>query len=134
MEIRLRIRSEAGEIRWLPETVEGEIDRWRFNTTANPTAQAELLELAAGDMIVIEESASRHQTITLTETPTVASGIVTVTGIPDRVTGSQIPDAFADVEVTLVPGPIQGVDQTARASANAAQADVDAHEATTHNP
>ena len=51
-----------------------------FNTTANPTAQAELLELAAGDMIVIEENASRHQTITLTETPTLASGIVTVTG------------------------------------------------------
>ena len=55
-------------------------------------------------------------------------------GTADRLQGNQIPQANANVTVTLAPpGQTPIVDQTARDAAGAAQADVDAHEATTHN-
>ena len=87
----------------------------------------------ATDLIEIRQSNSRHQTITLTETPTDVAGDVRVRGTADRLQGSEIPQANANVTVTLAPGQTPIVDQTARDAAGAAQADVDAHEATTHN-
>ena len=117
------------------DVVVGQIDTWTFNTndTAYDAARTQLLDFDAGDLIEIKQSSSRHQTITLTSTPTSSFNIVTVNGRADRGTSSQVPSPFADVTITLTPGPLQGVDYTARAAADAAQADIDTHEASTHN-
>ena len=77
-----------------------------------------LLALAALDQIEIRQSATRHQLITLSGTPTVSSDRVTVSGRANRGLGSQLPQDEAVVVVKLIPEPIQGVDQTARDTAD----------------
>ena len=117
----------AGEVVYDGTALVGEIDTWRFNTgTGYADARTELLDLASGDMVEISQTASRHQTITVTSTPTISGNIVTVSGRADRALSGQIPGSGQGVTVTLIPGPIQGVDQTARDS-------VTDHEGTAHN-
>ena len=109
---------DAGEVMEVG-VLQGEIGTWLFNTTGGAYSddRAALLDLAAGDQVEISQSATRHQLITVTDTPTLSGNAVTVSGRASRFSGSQLPSAFAAVTVTLIPGPIQGVDQLARDSA-----------------
>lgn len=122
--------ASGGEVEWDGSGLVGDISTWVFNCAGLAAAQAELLALEVGDSIEIEQAASRHQTITLTSTPTLSGTRVTVLGRFDRGGTSQIPTNFSNVTITLVPGPIQAVDGIARASAAAAQSDADANTAT----
>ena len=119
--------SLAGEVRYSATALVGEIDSWLFNVTGNNAAQGQLLDLASGDTVEIEQSASRHQTITVTSTPTQSGNTVTVSGRADRGLSSQIPTSSATVTITLAPGPVQGIDQTARDAAADAQTAADAN-------
>ena len=109
---------------------------WVFATGgAFNSAQAELLALVARDEIEIKQSATRFQLITLTATPTLSGDNVTVTGTTPPRLNHERPENNAAVTVTLIPGPIQGVDQVARdaageaeATADAAQTDITDHE------
>ena len=110
---------------------------WVFATGgAFNSAQDELLALTAHDEIEIKQSATRFQLITLTIAPTLSGNNVTVTGTTPPRLNHERPENNAAVTVTLIPGPIQGVDQVARdaageaeATADAAQTDITDHEA-----
>ena len=107
--------SDAGEVMEV-SVLEGEIGTWLFNTTGGAYSddRAALLDLASGDQVEIHQSATRHQLITVTSTPTLSGNTVTVSGRASRFFSAQLPSAFAAITVTLIPGPIQGVDQLAR--------------------
>ena len=76
-----------------------------------------MLDLAAGDRVEIVQNQTRHQTITVTSASTLLGVIVTITGRADRGSTFEIPAHNSSVTITLIPGPVQGVDQTARDSA-----------------
>ena len=102
---------------------------WVFATGgAFNSARAQLLALTPHDEIEIRQTAARHQLITLTLAPTLSGDNVTVTGTTPPRLNHERPENNAAVTVTLIPGPIQGVDQTARDAAGDAQADIDDHE------
>ena len=107
----------------------GEIDTWRFHTgTGYAAAQTQLVALSAGDEIQIRQivgSQARHQLITLTSTPVLAGDVITVSGRADRGLGADLPLHAQLLTITLIPGPTQGVDQTARDSAAEAQSTAD---------
>ena len=122
----------------------GQVDNWRFGTGSTfADNRAALLALADDDTILIYQSASRFQTITVSGTPTLSGTVVLVTGIADRGSSLELPRGFGGSTITLTPAPSgggDGVDQTARDSAasaqttaDGAQTEIDAHEATTHN-
>ena len=90
----------------------------------------QLTALEIGDIIRIEESTTRHQTITLTLAPEVNGLNITIYGTADRAGQFEIPATNADVTVTVIP---QGIDQGARDDAATAQSEIDAHEVSTHN-
>ena len=88
------------------------------------------------ETVLVYQSASRFQTITVSGTPTLSGTEVTVTGIADRGSSFELPNAFGGSTITLTPAPPgggDGTDQTARDAAATAQSEIDAHEATTHN-
>ena len=141
----------AGEIMPTDSVVPPAIDTWIFNATGGQYAndRTALLSAAIGDTLEIVQSPTRFQVITLTEVPTLNQFTVTVTGSGSRTggTGQLWPAGFQTVTVTLVPGPLPGVDQTARnaaqeanddadaaqTSADDASAEITAHEGTQHN-
>ena len=118
--------AQTGEVVYSGNVGLGEIDTWLFGVDGRDGASTDLQSLRSGDEIEIEESATRHQLVTLTETPTLTGTTITVTGRTNRGISIQIPRNNAAVAITLIPGPIQGVDQTARDAAGEAQADADA--------
>lgn len=120
--------AQTGEVVYSGNVGVGEIDTWLFGVDGRDGASTDLQSLRSGDEIEIEESATRHQLVTLTETPTLTGTTITVTGRTNRGISSQIPRNNAAVAITLIPGPIQGVDQTARDAAGEAQADADTAE------
>ena len=129
-----------GQVRYHGAVDVGQIDTWTFNAgTGYDADQTALLALTVNDSIEFTQSVSRHQTVTLTSIPTLFNTTVTVRGRADRGLSSQIP-ANGQVSVMLIPGAIQGLDQTARdaaaeaaADAATAQGEIDTHEASTHN-
>ena len=112
-----------GEIGFHGTAITVGIYEWIFDVGGSyGAAQAQLLALTTHDEIEIRQHATRHQLVTLTSSPTLSAGHVTVTGTLDRGSSFLLPEDNADVSVTLIPGPIQGVDQTARDDAAAALA------------
>ena len=120
----------AGLVYYANAAAAGQLDTWIFATGSNADARNQLLDLEIGDVIRIEENAGRYQTITLTHIPTLTGLNVTILGTADRAGQFEIPDANADVTVTVIP---QGIDQVARDAAGTAQSEIDAHEVSTHN-
>ena len=109
---------------------------WVFDTGgAYASAQAELLALRADSVILLRQSATRFQTITLTLAPTVSGSEVTVTGTQDRGASNQIPQGNGNIAVTVTPSESESedIDQVARDAAATAQGEIDTHEASTHN-
>ena len=119
------IQLDAGEVLYAGDALPGQLDTWRFGTPSS-AAIDQLTGLAVGSTIEIRQSASRHQTVTLTATPTVSGGNVVALGTTDRASNSEIPANSAIVNVTLNEPVIVPVDQTARDAAAAAQAAADA--------
>ena len=114
-----------GEVYYLGTAIPGSpgIYQWVFDTGgAFNAARAELLALMAHDEIVLRQNASRFQLLTLTETPTLSGDNVIVVATTTPRLNHERPDNNATIVVTLIPGPIQGVDQTARDLAGKAQA------------
>ena len=108
----------AGEVRYVGDVQIGEVDTWIFHTGgAFSDDRQPLLDLAIGDTVEIVQSVTRHQTVTVTAASTISGNILTVTGTGDRGLSNQIPADGATVTITLTPGPIEGVDKTARALA-----------------
>ena len=63
------------------------------------------MALVDGDTILVYQSASRFQTITVSGTPTLSGTEVTVTGIADRGSSFELPNAFGGSTITLTPAP-----------------------------
>ena len=124
---------QAGLIYYAAESLAGEVDTWVFTTGSNAEARAQLTALEIGDTILIEQSDTRHQTITLTLAPSLTGLNVTVLGTADRAGTFEIPASSAVVTVTVIPPLPEGIDQTARDAAGTAQSEIDTHEASTHN-
>ena len=124
---RQNLPPSNGEVNYAAAEVLGEVDNWEFHAgTGYADARTQLLNLAEGDQVEIDMDfvfgvQPRHQLVTVTSTPTISGNVVTVSGRPDRQLSHQIPLGGQEVTVTIIPGPIQGVDQTARdAAADAA--------------
>ena len=112
-----------GEIGYVGTAISPGIFEWIFDTGGSfSAARAQLLALTAHDEIEIRQTAARHQLITLTLAPTLSGDNVTVTGTTTPRLNHERPASNSNVTVTLIPGPIQGVDQTARDDAAAALA------------
>ena len=124
---------QAGLIYYAAESLAGEVDTWVFTTGSNAEGRAQLNALEIGDVIRIEQSATRYQTITLTLAPDLTGLNVTIYGTADRAGTFDIPGSSAVVTVTVIPPMLPGIDQQARDSAGSAQSEIDAHEASTHN-
>ena len=120
----------AGLVYYANAAAAGQLDTWIFATGSNDVGRDQLTALEIGDIIRIEESTTRHQTITLTLAPGVNGVNITIYGTADRAGQFEIPDTNADVTVTVIP---QGIDQQARDDAATAQSEIDAHEVSTHN-
>ena len=123
----------AGLVYYANAEPAGTLDEWIFTTGSNAEAREQLTDLEIGDVIRIEEFATRHQTITLSLAPGISGLNITIYGTADRAGQFEIPDTNAVVTVTVIPPLPIGIDQTARDSADAAQTEIDAHEASTHN-
>ena len=127
----------AGQVAYEGAAGVAQVDNWRFGASGGfEDARAPLLALRSGDTILIRANASRHQTITLTATPTLAGVRVLVMGTADRGRSAELPLNNGSVTITLTPAPSgggDGTDQTARNAAATAQAEIDAHELATHN-
>ena len=127
----------AGQVAYEGAAGVAQVDNWRFGASGGfEDARAPLLALRSGDTILIRANASRHQTITLTATPTLAGVRVLVMGTADRGRSAELPLNNGSVTITLTPTPSgggDGTDQTARNAAATAQAEIDAHELATHN-
>ena len=133
----ITLTPQAGEVMPSDTVVPPAIDTWIFNTTGATYAddRAALLALAIGATIRFEQNATRYQVVTLTEIPTLSGNNVTVTGSGSRTGGFEQlgPGSFGTVTITLTPGVVDPVDQTARTAAATAQTEIDAHELTAHN-
>ena len=133
----ITLTPNAGEVMPSDTVVPPAIDTWIFNATGSDydADRAALLALASGATILFYQSDVRQQTVTLTETPTVSGSTVTVTGSGSRTGGfgELGPAGFGTVTITLTPGEVSPVDQTARTAAATAQSEIEAHEASTHN-
>ena len=127
----------AGQVAYEGAAGVAQVDNWRFGASGGfEDARAPPLALRSGDTILIRANASRHQTITLTATPTLAGVRVLVMGTADRGRSAELPLNNGSVTITLTPAPSgggDGTDQTARNAAATAQAEIDAHELATHN-
>ena len=116
----------AGEVSFVGTAISPGIYEWVFDTGGSfSAARNQLLGLTAHDEIEIRQTATRHQLITLTLAPTLSGDNVTVTGTLDRGESRLLPANNSNVTILLIPGPIQGVDQTARDDAAAAQTTAD---------
>ena len=125
--------TQAGLVYYANAEPAGTLDEWIFTTGSNAEARDQLTDLEIGDVLRIEESASRHQTITLSLAPGISGLNVTIYGTADRVGQFEIPETNADVTVSVIPPLRPGLDQMARDDAATAQSDIDAHELTAHN-
>ena len=134
----------AGQVAYEGAAGVAQVDNWRFGASGGfEDARAPLLALRSGDTILIRVNASRHQTITLTATPTLAGVRVLVMGTADRGRSAELPLNNGSVTITLTPAPSgggDGTDQTARnaaasaqTTADGAQTEIDSHELATHN-
>ena len=119
----------AGQVAYEGAAGVAQVDNWRFGASGGfEDARAPLLALRSGDTILIRANASRHQTITLTATPTLAGVRVLVMGTADRGRSAELPLNNGSVTITLTPAPSgggDGTDQTARNAAATAQAEND---------
>ncbi|MCY4414956.1 MAG: hypothetical protein OXE87_01390 [Chloroflexi bacterium] len=116
-----QLNPDPGEVRYTANAVPPNADTWLFNVSGNAPGAVQLLDLASGDMVEITQSSSRHQTVTVNAVPTQSGSIITVTGVADRASGSQIPNHNASVTIQIVPAAAAGIDLVARESAATAQ-------------
>ena len=123
----------AGLVYYANAQPAGTLDEWIFATGSNAEGRGQLTDLEIGDVLRIEESATRYQTVTLTLAPSLTGLNVTILGTADRVGQFEIPDTNAVVTVTALPPLLPGLDQVARDDAATAQSEIDAHEVSTHN-
>ena len=116
---------DPGEVQYVGAVIPPAIDTWRIGTSGNLDAQNLLLSLVAGGTVEFRQSNSRHQTVTLTEAPTLSGTRITVTGSADRGQSSQLPANNSAITITVTGLPMSDVDQIARDAAAAAQAVAD---------
>ena len=113
----------AGEVYYSGNAFTPGVYQWLFGCSgAYSTAQSELTGLTTDSTILISQSASRYQTITLTTAPTIVGDIVTVTGTLDRGGSFNLPQSSANVTITVTPSETSDLDQVARDAAAAAEA------------
>ena len=125
---------DPGDVRYHGLVVLGQVDTWTFAASGTYFgAQAQMVPLQVGDFIEIRQSTSRYQTIELSREVEISSNIVTVNGYADRAHHSEIPQGFQAVTITIMPGPLQGVDKVARRAVEVVQENLDDHEGSTHN-